>query len=121
MSLYFIILSLAMLLNRNYYRAAVTALFHNGPVYFIASVFALIIGILLIVFHNVWVQDWPIIITLISWVIFMKGVLLLLFPKEIPFKWQKNLFKNKIIYIWAIFMMCLGLYLGYRGFFYHTL
>ncbi len=47
----------------------------------IASV-ATVTGLLLISVHNVWVQDWPVIITLVGWILFLKGSWFMLFPDK---------------------------------------
>ena len=58
------------------------------------SFLAITIGLLNIIAHNLWVADWIIIITLIGWLSFIKGVTRFAFPKfsskwieKIDFKW----------------------------------
>jgi len=48
----------------------------------IASFIAVIVGLLNILFHNIWEPNWKIIITLIGWVALLKGLFLFIFPKR---------------------------------------
>ncbi|MFD1614082.1 hypothetical protein [Gelatiniphilus marinus] len=48
----------------------------------IASFLAIVIGLLNILFHNIWQLNWKLIITLIGWLALFKGVVLFTFPKR---------------------------------------
>jgi hypothetical protein len=54
----------------------------HQPTLILGAMIAFIVGLLLVVGHPVWVWDWPIIITLLGWLILLKGIFLLLFPKQ---------------------------------------
>ena len=79
---------------------------------FISGFITLIIGMLLVTYHNIWVKNWTVLITIIGWVSLLKGVMLIAFPQSISsFKrWYKN------TRIWGIFMIIVGLLFGYFGF-----
>lgn len=48
----------------------------------LASFIAIIIGLLNILFHNIWEGDWRLIITLIGWLALFEGLVLFIFPKR---------------------------------------
>jgi hypothetical protein len=48
----------------------------------ITSFIALIVGLLNILFHNIWEPNWKLIITLIGWVALFIGLALFIFPKR---------------------------------------
>ncbi|GAL65798.1 hypothetical protein [Jejuia pallidilutea] len=48
----------------------------------IAAFMAIIIGLLNILFHNIWEPNWKLIITLIGWLALFEGLLLFVFPKR---------------------------------------
>jgi len=48
----------------------------------ISSSLAIIIGLLNILFHNVWEPNWKLIITLIGWMALYIGLSLFIFPKQ---------------------------------------
>lgn len=48
----------------------------------LASSIAIIIGLLNILFHNIWEANWKVIITLIGWISLYVGLSLFIFPKQ---------------------------------------
>ena len=79
---------------------------------YLAGIFTLIIGVLLVEYHNIWVKNWTVLITIIGWVALIKGVMLVAFPQFISY--FKNWYKNTRA--WSIFIIALGLLFGYFGF-----
>lgn len=75
MGLYFMIISVSVLINKNRMPSVIFELMKNPALQFLMGLNILIIGLLLILSHNMWVLSWQAIITIISWAIFIKGVL----------------------------------------------
>jgi hypothetical protein len=48
----------------------------------IGSFIAIIVGLLNILFHNIWEPNWKLIITLIGWIALLKGLFLFIFPQR---------------------------------------
>jgi uncharacterized membrane protein len=46
------------------------------------SFLAIVIGLLNILFHNIWEDDWRLIITIIDWIVLFIGLLCLFFQNE---------------------------------------
>ena len=83
-----------------------------GP---LMGLFAIIIGFLLIEHHNIWVKDWPVLITIIGWAALVKGFLFLAFPNSLKF--FEPMFTGKFAKIFPYFTLAFGLLFGYWGFF----
>lgn len=79
---------------------------------FISGFVTLIIGMLLVQYHNIWVKDWIVVITIIGWISLIKGIMLIAFPQFISY--FKGMYKNNRV--WGIFMIVFGLLFGYFGF-----
>lgn len=79
---------------------------------FVTGFVTLMIGVLLVEYHNTWVKNWPVLITLIGWTALLKGMMLIAFPQSI------SLFRNwyKHTRPWGILMIGMGLLLGCFGF-----
>ena len=77
-----------------------------------AGSFSIIIGMILIHHHNLWVSDWRILITIISWMFFIGGIVVVVSPKSLQF--FSKYYKHSPV--WGIFMICFGLLFGYLGF-----
>jgi len=75
----------------------------------LSSFLAIIIGLLNILFHNIWETDWRIIITLLGWIALAKGVVMFIAPQQAA----KSIAYIRIRFVQAIYIflfMC-GLYL----------
>jgi len=87
--------------------------FENSPgLTYISGFMALIIGMILVHYHNIWVKDWIVLITMIGWLSLFKGIMLIAFPHSISF--FKNWYKNTRA--WGILLIVIGLIFGYLGF-----
>jgi uncharacterized protein YjeT (DUF2065 family) len=49
--------------------------------YFPMVMMILVIGLTVVALHNVWVADWPVVITLFGWIMVLKSMLFLLAPQ----------------------------------------
>lgn len=80
----------------------------------LASFLAIIIGLLNILFHNIWEANWTIIITLLGWTALLKGVVMFIFPVKAI---QTIDFINiKLIQAVYIFLFMCGVYLLNMGY-----
>jgi predicted MFS family arabinose efflux permease len=79
---------------------------------FVTGFITLIIGMLLVTYHNMWAKDWTVLITVIGWISLFKGVMFIAFPQAISvFKgWYKN------TRAWGIVMIAFGILFAYFGF-----
>lgn len=80
---------------------------------FITGLFSMIFGVLLVEYHNLWVKDWRVLITIIGWAALIKGVMFIVAPNMMDFfkPWYKNT-KG-----WGLLLVAIGLVFGYFGFF----
>ncbi len=77
------------------------------------GIFAVIAGLLLVHYHNLWVKDWQVLITLIGWIAVIEGVLFIAFPKTL-LSYSERMSKNMTFWNW--FALGFGLLFGYFGF-----
>jgi len=79
---------------------------------FMSGLFALIVGMIIIKYHNIWVKDWTVVITLLGWISAVKGVMFIAFPDSL--KLFKGMYKNTKA--WGVLMILIALVFGYFGF-----
>lgn len=79
-----------------------------------AAIVTLIIGILLIVAHNIWVWNWPVIITILAWLTFLKGLIYLWYPELIT-KYVVKRYNEKIVLISGVIGLVIGIFLLLKG------
>jgi len=83
---------------------------------YILGTLMFLLGLLVILNHNVWELSPRIIITIIGWVILIEGGSYLFISKETLRKYLAFLDNRKIYYIIALGYLILGSYLVYFGF-----
>lgn len=114
--IYLIIVSLAMLVNMDQFAHFVDQLITDAPLMFVTGFFTLIIGVLMVVAHNIWRWDWRVIITIIGWLTLLKALSLIFYPQfidAVSVSFVKNL---PAAYITAVVDLVLGLIIVYFGF-----
>lgn len=75
----------------------------------IFSIIAIIVGLLNVLFHNIWTNDWRIIITLFGWLPLIKGIIFFAFP-TLSNKWISK-FHVKWFQFLLIFTLFMGIFL----------
>ncbi len=56
--------------------------FENSPgLTYITGFITLAFGVILVTYHNFWIKDWLVVITIVGWLSLIKGMLIVLFPK----------------------------------------
>ena len=80
----------------------------------VISFVAIVIGLLNILFHNIWEDDWRLIITIIGWTALLIGLSLFIFPKRTAL-WLDYL-NIKFVQVLYMMLFFLGLFLLNMGY-----
>ncbi len=115
-SLYYLVVGIALIVNRQRFVGIYSEMMNNPTFSVFAGIIALIIGTLIILSHNVWVWGWPVLVTIVGWASFFKGVMLLIFPDRFS-SWFVALFRADRILIMGCVLIALSALFGYFGFF----
>lgn len=78
--LYMLIIGLALLINGDDLKEKAESMVSNPGVMFLTAIMTLILGILAVLFHNIWVPGWPVLVTILAWITLLKGLLRLFVP-----------------------------------------
>ena len=76
----YLLIGLGMLLDRPHYKRMMDDFLRNAGLLYVGALLAFVMGYLVVYFHNNWVSNWTVIVTVIGWLALLKGVLLLVFP-----------------------------------------
>ncbi|PKP12792.1 MAG: hypothetical protein CVU08_08675 [Bacteroidetes bacterium HGW-Bacteroidetes-3] len=80
----------------------------------VISFAAIVIGLLNILFHNIWEDDWRLIITMIGWIALFIGLSLFIFPKRtVLYLDYLNIKFVQVIYMTLFFVGLFLLNMGY--------
>lgn len=77
---YILALGVGLFLNSERYRRIFQQSLNEPHIVFLASLVTLLIGSSTVSLHNVWVWEWPVIITILGWFSLLKGFLGVSFP-----------------------------------------
>jgi uncharacterized membrane protein len=80
----------------------------------VISFVAIVIGLLNILFHNIWEDDWRLIVTFIGWIALLIGLSLFIFPKRtVLYLDYLNIKFVQVIYMLLFFVGLFLLNMGY--------
>jgi hypothetical protein len=94
-----------------------TALIHDAPVLFFASVMAMVAGLAIVLAHNVWSGGGlPVVVTVVGWLALIKGLIFLLLPPETSATYFEALRYGQLFYVYMSITLVIGSYLTFSSF-----
>lgn len=115
--IYFIILGIVLVFKHKTYHECVREVGQSHFKMVFSSVFVLLVGLAIILGHNLWVESWPVVITIIGWIFFIVGVVRLFFHNTIMHMLANSEMHLATFIIVGVIFFLVGLFLGYEGFF----
>lgn len=110
-SVVYLAFGLGMLLNQNGYKKVLIELIENSSFLLFGGMLSVVTGMSIINFHNHWVEDWTVVITIIGWIALLKGFYLLVFPNRFAF-FKRFLDSKILIRVLSLIAILFGLILG---------
>jgi len=114
-SVVYLAAALGAVFSRDYYRRILDDLFKNAALTYLMGFTAVIVGFLIVNYHNIWVKDWTVLVTILGWLALMKGVLIIAFPRFVQ-SYSKLIFEGKGLEFFPYIAAFVGLMFGYFGF-----
>jgi hypothetical protein len=118
--IYFLVVGISALIKSKEWQHVVKHLMeheHTALAY-LAAIFTFIIGLIVVLNHNVWTGGIPVVIaTVVGWLILVKGVTYFLLPSHVWVSWVRKMNGLKLYKIFGIIYIIIGAYMAYNGFF----
>ena len=112
-----IIKGLAILIKKDQMNKMLNELMSNWTLLLIVAAIELIAGLFLVNTHNIWVKGWPVIITIIGWLMVIEGTAFMVLRKAVMKDFVRGMLNAKNWYVLgAIIALALGGYLVYVGY-----
>ena len=114
---YCTIVAVGVLFNLKNYQKVMEDFFKNSALLYLGGVMALLFGLLIVLFHNLWAANWTVIITIFGWAGIIKGIWLIILPdsaSKMPAVYQKN---TALLKIHLLIIIALGVFLTVMGYF----
>lgn len=112
----FLAVGVGYLFNSKHYRRMMTELVKDPASLYSSGPLAIVLGMFIIRYHNIWEADWTVLITLIGWIALIKGVLILAVPDFFVNKTRAALKIKNFEMLVGWICLILGLAFGYFGF-----
>ena len=109
--------AIGLLLNRRAHRAMALEFLDSAPLIYISGVLVMTAGIAIVLNHNVWVADWPVIITLFGWMAAIGGAIRILCFSAVKRIGQAMLEKPLTTIIGGVVWLIIAAVLCYYGYF----
>jgi vacuolar-type H+-ATPase subunit I/STV1 len=109
--------ALGAVLNRDHYQRVLDDLFENAALTYFMGFTTVVLGFLMVNYHNIWVKDWTVLVTSVGWAALIKGILLIVVPKFVQ-SYSRLIFEAKGQKLFPYTATFLGLLFGYFGFVY---
>ncbi len=113
----FVIVGTGLLLNGDRYRAVADEVMSSHTLLYIFGAIALTGGLAIVLTHNIWVWDWPVIITIVGWLMIVRGSFRIVFPQQVEDLARKMVARwSNILLISGLLVIALGAFLCWKGF-----
>ena len=116
---YLVIFSLLLLFKHEYISSIASDIMARREVFFILAIITLILGLLLVMSHNIWVMGWPVIISLFGWLVLISGIIRLFLPEWAPRMSRPFLNHPMSMKITAIVLLLIGVYLLFHVYYFN--
>ncbi len=112
-ALIYIAAGIAVLIGNLDFEKIINDLKQSASLTYFAGCVGIIVGTALVQHHNLWINHWSVIITVIGWIMLIGGLVTVIIP-DVLFRMKGCVHNSKP---WGIFMILFGLLMGYFGFF----
>jgi len=111
-----IIPAIGIFLNFNTYQGMIGEFSKSPSLCYLGGFMALLMGLVILQFHNKWEAGWPVVITILGWITLIKGLLLILFPGSLTNLWHP-LTESPTALIVSLGISCaVGIFLTFKGY-----
>ncbi len=111
-----IVIGVGLLLKKTEFREMATDFLSSRALIFVSGLLTLVTGLAIVLTHNVWEFNWPVIITILGWLSVFGGVFRILFPDSVQSMGTSMLDKPAVMTVSGAIQIVLGLWLSYVGY-----
>jgi hypothetical protein len=114
LGVYFLIVAAELLIRRRELEGAIKDFASSKGLLFFSGSISLLLGLAIVIGHPVYESDYRIVISLLGWLLILRGVWRMAFPSHVQKKMASCFHKGyKVIFLIAL---VLGIYLTYMGY-----
>jgi len=110
---FMLVVGIGILINLEHYRQLVADFGASPSQIFLFGTLALLVGLLIVCFHNVWEWRWPVVITVIGWLSILRGILRIAAPGFVQTMAERYSRNTNVVAASAVIALVLGAALSY--------
>jgi len=111
-----LVVGIGIFINLEHYRRMLADFGHSPLQIYVSGMTALVVGLLIVAFHNVWEWRWPVIVTVLGWATVLKGAVRILAPKLVADRSERYARNTNVMMTSAIVLLVLGGVLAFFGY-----
>ena len=112
----FIIVVIGLLVNLKNYQGVIREFAESPGLRYLGALIALLFGMLIVLFHNVWTVQWSLVITILGWISLIKGAVLIIFPEMMTRLSDRYARSTTALRVHAVIILIIGVFLTVMGF-----
>jgi hypothetical protein len=101
-------------LNKNYIKEVMNGLHDSKALTWLTGVITFLLGVITVAIYNVWSSDWHVIITIIGWLMLLKGAFITLLPNA-SMSFYRKIGSSTLVMVSGAVVVIIGLVLLYLG------
>lgn len=112
---FFFLTGLMMVLNHQHFKKTVSEFLSDHLMITLSGQMSILLGLIVVITHNVWISEWPVLITLVGWFFLLQGLMRTFFPEAFIRHTRQLLAKSSYLFLcWG--WLLVGLYLIWASF-----
>jgi len=112
----FVVMGIAILMDGKRLQSMAREFIESDALIFLSGIITLPIGLAIVNTHNLWVMDWPVIITILGWVSIAAGISRMTIPSVLRRIASAMIESTKYFVVPGVITALLGAYLSYQGY-----
>ena len=112
-----LIIGIALVTRPQSFQNTVKDVAKSNAIMTLISFIPLVIGLAIVIGHNVWVKNWIVLVTIIGWLTLLCGIMRLFFHKECMKYMAKTATNRSFFVFWGVILIIVGGFLTAKSFF----
>src|SRR5579872_1233961 len=104
---YFFLVSLAMLVHQQRYKKCIGEFLSSQAMVTFSGMIWLLVGLVIVTSHNIWMTEWPVVVTVIGWVLLIQALIRIFFPDS-----YAHMYRDLMTKVGFTLMCWIGLLVG---------
>jgi hypothetical protein len=111
-----LIVGAGMLFNPGVFRTMASEVIRSVTLVYLFGLVDLAVGLAIVLTHNVWLVSWRVLITLLGWIVFIRGAVRVLIPETLMGFAADKIGKKPFVPVAGVVTALIGLVLCYFGY-----